>query len=159
MLAQTSHAVLCSAQWGCCCRAPSFFFLSVKCPPLPAARLLSPQFSSSLKACLSRSPLLHLAGGTKDEGARAAECLQIIFFLTSSLSLTMAFPWHLPPGNRWRERTVVRETAACKTRMDIIFYLIHPTVNERLFLCGMMLYIHWVPNAEAGMAEKHGAIC
>lgn len=40
LLAQTSHAVVCSARWGSCCGS----FLSVKCPPLPAILPLSPQF-------------------------------------------------------------------------------------------------------------------
>ena len=107
LLAQTSHAVLCSARWGSCCRAPSFYLSNV------LLFMLLYLFRHSFPPCewffFHRSCCLILhKWRTKDEGAKAVECLQIIF-LTSCLSLTMICLWHLPPGNGWREGRVVRD--------------------------------------------------
>lgn len=107
LLAQTSHAVLYSARWGSCCRAPSFYLSNV--PLLPAALSLSPGFSSARRLFFTAAVVASCISEVQKMMLPKPWNASNYFLLTSLFSLSMAFPWHLPPRNKWRENSRERD--------------------------------------------------
>ncbi len=141
LLARTSHAVLYRAQWGSYRRAPSFnlsnvllFLLLHLCRQNILLYKMLFLHSSCFLSCMHEAQ--------KMRALKLWNAFRLFFSLTSCLSLTMVFQWHLPPGSRWEKKKSSERNEGLLNGNG--YHLLSNTqCMECFFICGIMLCTAW----------------